>query len=192
MTYISDIENRLEVVTWNGDKALEISNITPSGSPSFGSTYTAFISRSGPFTRPVSYSWNGQFNSNFGRDFLISFSSGSGIGGIMTTMKIKPNGQLYYSTNFVNEILLGTIDLNQPHTFIITFDKNTRLFGLSVTQPSETILAQEHPFREGSGPFPSTTRFRISFNFTETDNDPSINLNHDYLLDDLLIAHRNP
>ena len=192
MTYISEIENRLEIVNWEGSKSLEIGNITPLDDPTFATTYTSFISRSSPFTRPVTYSWNGQLDSNNGRRLLINFSAGTGISGTMSAMKIEPNGAFSYSTDFINYTFIGTIELDQPHTFIVSFDKSTKLFSVSVFQSGENISTQGLPFISTSGPFPSPTKFRISFNFGETDNPPSIDLGHNYTIDNLAIAHKNP
>ncbi len=194
LNYIAQIENRLNIIRWETSNALEISNFAPTGdSPDIIATETTFFSREGSFSNPINYAWNGQFNSNMGMSLLINLGVLSGTRKNMTSLRLSPEGQLFYFRSSQEEEALTTIETGNPHTFIISFDRNTRLFDLEIIQTSGSEIFRNLPFSQGSGPFPPTGRFLIIFDF-ERPSSGSVRSfpGHNYVLDNLSVSQRNP
>ena len=182
LTYISNIENRLEIISWDGSNSLEIANVSPVGRPSGHSTWTSFRSTNTNFTSSVTYNWSGQANfTNSGGDFIMDFMDG--MGGHMVRLMLSPRGELRYTTDYVNELPIGTVSLNTKHGFTVTCNKLSRTFNIRLSQSGSSIEADNLGFLDFGQTFAVNAHPMLSFNYGSGSNPQQT-----YIVDDIIIS----
>ncbi len=188
--YANDIENQVDIVATPesaGNKSTRYQSVTPIGDIGGHGAWISFKAKSSNFSNAVSFTWTARKNFNsLGMGMLIDVSDGSGI--VAARLRISGNGDVYMIKSFENNLteLIGKIENDEKHSFIITVNLSSGNYNLSITKPSGNITKNGNNLV-----MTDITLFHNPANPTVAFKFENFGVPQHYIIDEVIISRRN-